>query len=251
MSSFKIGRPITNATFTYSYRDTLGTWSDEASLLRGVLPNAPNDNFVAPVCDELRITANLTASEGVNGVHLCGLSLLTGLVFEVVGASTITTVAQTSYDYPMETHRQTILFDEVVNDEFQLIITGINQQILDLDFLMFIGDIFSPEFTFDNSSPLTLGSRFHEFATNGGNEFKLDKSTRAETLTFTRMRGNEYKALNHMLKMKTVNNVVLVVVDSETGDEEDSYIGHIMLGDIGRTKDLNSVDIQAVEKYKQ
>lgn len=251
MGSIAIGRPILDATFTYAYRNTGGSWSSEIPMTRGISPETQDDNFVAPVCDELRFTANLTNSEPLRAVHLCGLNIASGLTFEVLGAATLTTQAQTVYAFPEQTHRQTIYFSETTHNQFQLIVTGLNQRVFDMDYLMFADISWQPVQNFNNSSPLTLGQRFISMQTNASNSQKLDRSTTAETFNFTMMKDIEYRSLNHLIKMKTVGGMCLVIVDDESTDHQDSYIGLISISDIGRVKDINTLDLISMEKYKQ
>ena len=75
-----LGVPIMGAVYTYEYRDTGGAWSSPKVMEGGA--NDPYKGFTSPECDELRITATTTASTEINRIHLAGLSISSGLVFD-------------------------------------------------------------------------------------------------------------------------------------------------------------------------
>lgn len=250
MANAVISHPILDATFTYASRATLGAWSSETVLDVGV--NEPDDNFVSPVCDELRITMTPTASTEIDRVHITGLSILTGLSFEVVGSTSLVTDAQNVHAYPASTHRQTVRFTAATHTSFQLIITGIGQAALDIRQIMFAKTYFAPNYNFQNESPLNLGTRFKAMRSKGANHKRIDDSTRNEVMNFALMADDDYKKLDYMIRQLTLDGFCLIETDSVSDDHEDSYLGYIQLGQISRSHtDIKEFNLTLTEKYAQ
>lgn len=249
MANAAFSYPILDATFTYASRATAGSWSSETVLDVGV--NEPDDNFVSPVCDELRITMTPSTSTTIDRVHVTGLNILSGLSFEVVGSGSLVTDAQNVHTYPAATYRQTIRFTAAAHTSFQLIITGIGQQALDIRQIMFAKKYVTPTYNFQNDSPLTLGTRFITSRTYGTNHQKADDTTRTEIMNFALMADDDYKKIDYMIRRLTLDGFCLVETDSESDDHEDSYLGYIQLGGIARVENINSFDVISMEKYAQ
>jgi hypothetical protein len=244
-----LSKPITNGTWSYAYRNTGGAWSAETAMVGGVDSTI---NFVAPVCDELRITGTLAAAEAIDRFHICGLNF-TGLTFDIAGSVAIATVAQAVYQRPLRTHRQTMRFASDTTDTPVVIITGINQRILNFRQLMFAKVGFVPQENFIYPSPIDAGNSYIDIQGGGSNHLKVDDRTKGDVLNFRENYDDDYLDMTHFVDHVLSRGYCLFERDSTSDDYKDSYIATVKTSRrVNPTNlNLNNFALTAKEAFEQ
>lgn len=228
MGSLAITAPILPATFTYAFRETGGAWSAEFALVRGV--NAPTRNFLAPACDELRITMTTPGDVVLERIHLCGLNISAGLTFEVAGGATTDTIPQTTPTRPRNSHRQTLRRTGPATDTHTLTITGIGQQNLNILDMVWGGPPFYPSDNYEQTSPFSFAPT--QVQLNAGSSAYLKTKYRNGYFNakFVKVERENFLDLEYLITHTLGDNTPGLVELNSTSDEpRDTFIANIEL----------------------
>jgi len=207
-----LSAPLLGAKYEYEYRDTGGSWSAIARMPSGA--NTPTIGFTAPPADELRITATTATSTAIDRIHLAGVSIASGLVFD--SYSGLSSEAQPTITRPDSTNHYTFRVSTETATTHTLTITGIAQAKLDIRQIFFAKLTWQPSKNYDVESSADTGISYINQSTLSFNQQKYDGGGRAEQLGLSLQSEDSILDLIHFEKNQTINQLCLFERDADS-----------------------------------
>ena len=214
-----LSAPLLGAKYEYEYRDTLGSWSTIARMPGGA--NTPTIGFTAPACDELRITATTVSSTAIDRIHLAGVSIASGLVFD--SSSGLSGEAQPAITRPDATNHYTFRVSTETATIHTLTITGIAQAKIDIRQIFFAKLTLQPTVNYDATSPFSTGLKYIDQNTLSFNQQKFDGGGRSYELGLFLQTEDSILDLIEFEKNKTINQLCLFERDADSVTVRQDY----------------------------
>lgn len=202
--------PVMGAEYTYETRDTGGGWAT-AKVMEGGANNVYR-GFTSPVCDELRITATTATSTAIDRIHLAGLSILTGLVFD--SSSGLTAEAQPTNTRPATTAHVTFRVTEETATTHVITITGIGQEQLDIRQIFFAKLTWLPDYNYSYASSFKVGNSFLSQQVIGSYYQHYSSGGRSQSLGLSNQSETAMLDLAYFINHQTVNGFCLFERDT-------------------------------------
>lgn len=207
-----LSAPLLGAKYEYEYRDTGGAWSTIARMPGGA--NTPTIGFTAPPADELRITATTATSTAIDRIHLAGVSIASGLVFD--SSSGLSSEAQPTITRPDSTNHYTFRVSTETATTHTLTITGIAQAKIDIRQIFFAKLTWQPSKNYDVESAIDTGISYIDQSTLSFNQQKYDGGGRSEQLGLSLQSEDSILDLIHFEKNQTINQLCLFERDADS-----------------------------------
>lgn len=242
--------PLKNASYSFEYRDTGGAWSTPEAMTGGA--NNVYRGFTSPVCDELRITATSTVSAPIDRIHLAGLSISSGLVFD--SSSGLVSEPQPVITRLSETNHYTFKVTETDSTSHSLTITGIGQQKLDIRQIIFAKLTWSPDYNYDFGSTLQVSNSFQDQQSFDSRYQRKTFGGRSQTLQLNYQSEETLLDLAHLIKNLTCDGFCLFERDTETTPIRQDYHFAIQASMSGITDvayDKKSTELTIKEAFNQ
>lgn len=215
-----LSAPLLGAKYEYEYRNTAGSWSTIARMPGGA--NTPTIGFTTPViCDELRITATTTASTAIDRIHLAGLSIASGLIFD--SSSGLSSEAQPTITRPDSVNHYTFRVSTETATTHTLTITGIGQSKLDIRQVFFAKLTWQPAKNYETTSPTETGIKYIDQSTISFNQQKIDGGGRSDSLGLFLLTEDSILDLVDFEKNKTVYQLCLFERDADSVTVRQDY----------------------------
>jgi len=233
-----LSAPLLGAKYEYEYRDTGGAWSTITRMPGGA--NTPTIGFTAPPADELRITATTANSTAIDRIHLAGVSIASGLVFD--SSSGLSSEAQPTITRPDSTNHYTFRVSTETATTHTLTITGIAQAKIDIRQIFFAKLDWQPtgqSANYNNGSPRDTGEAYINQSTLSFNQQKRDGGGRVEALSLSGLTEDSILDLTYLEKTKTVGQFCLFERDADSVSVRQDYCLAVTI----QTTDINPESI--------
>ena len=250
MSKFTLTVPNEKAVFRFSFRNTGQPWPENQIMNGGA--GDQDKTFSSPVCDELRITATFDTAEILDRVHFSNLSVTSGLRFMVTHGGSSQATTQTEEPRPKFSQNQTIRTEPKKSSEVEIVITGINQNTLTFDQVIFGKIDWSPKVSFSDASPYRNATRYSRQRIRSSSNQRLEDNARILPLLFFNITEDEYLDLEHLIDHVSNDGYCLVELDSSKISEHDAFLGLCSLsGFTSLEPNVKQCTLQVIEKNTQ
>jgi len=219
-SQMALVKPLTDALYTYEYRDTGGAWSNEAPMTGGA--NNPYRNFVSPPCDELRITGKTGAASSVDRIHLSSVGTYGALVFD--SSSGLVAEPAPSLERPHRTNHITFRVDEEVSTSHTLTITGIGGVSMGFRQVVFGKTWWSPDMNYSYGSAFQNGAQFSSSQSNASLYQRKVFSGKGQALSLTEQAKDTLLDLDYLLSDLTIEGFCLFERDKNSAALDQSDV---------------------------
>ena len=254
MANIEFCIPVYDGSFSYAVRNTGDAWPDLATMTGGVVH--PQRTFSFPICDEVRINFNATTDQLVKLAYISGLSL-DGLNFEVLAGSGLTSqlnVSQSVETIVRPKSRQLLEWSPVNTGEVEIIITGVNQRVLDIEQIIFCTESFQPVRNFIGDQPARIGSIYNDLISRTSGRRKLNSKLRRFRFPLISLTESEIDVLDHTITEKLNGGFCLIRLDPTNTSGKYNFLASIAL-DNGEATQYSGTDeqtiVNALEAYEQ
>jgi len=254
MANIEFCIPLYDGSFSYAVRNTGDAWPDLATMTGGVIH--PQRTFSFPICDEVRINFNATTDQLVKLAYISGLSL-DGLNFEVLagpGLSSKLNDPQSFETIVRPKSRQLLEWSPVSTSEVEVIITGVNQRVLDIEQIIFCAESFQPARNFDGNQPARIGSIYNDLISRASGRRKINSKLRRFRFPFLTLSESEIDQLDFTITEKLNGGFCLVRLDPTNTTGKYNFLASIVLDNGESTQYSGSNEqtiVNALEAYEQ
>ena len=253
MSNIEFHIPVIDANFSFATRNDGGDWSSFEPLTDGVARPSRTASFKQ--CDEILIEASFSEFYDIGLIHLSGLSLK-GLYFSVLDENDKQLLASDSNLelYPRAKIRKTLEFPARSTKMVKVLISGIAQRFLDLEQIVFCGQIVKPSTHFDGGSPFRMGATFTNLNSQTHSSQKLNSKLRAFNAPFLKLSKNDAALLDYSITETMQNGFCFVRLGDNKISGEYNFLAFISMVSGNATQvvdDFKSMTINIIEAYEQ
>lgn len=255
--------PVIDATFTYFTRNNGAEWSSP-SIMNGGVAN-PTKTISFPQCDSLMIEANFNTDYAIDLIHLSGLSLK-GLSFEVLGFKNKPLTSQNDDSFilaiedqnieklPRLKSRHTICWNAHSVSTVRLLITGLTQQRLDMEQILFCAGCVRPKSGFSGDTAFRKGAQFISLISQSQGSQRLNSKLRLLNLPFLDLEEDDADLLDYSITESMVNGFCLLRIGSDKNIGKHNFCSYVSLsgGNSNQIYGTNeSLTITVQEAYEQ